>query len=84
MNYFGDIMNKILETIGKYDTVRGMNRNKKTITIQDVLDNKKIEYYPECCPEYMAIFEVFDNNTIIKTTIDMSRKPIKKVKYLHY
>lgn len=77
-------MTDVLEKIGKYDTVRGLYEDKDTITVSDVIANEKIEYFPECSPEYMATYEIFIPHVIRKTTIDMSRTPIKKVEYLYY
>ena len=64
--------NYVLETVNvKYDTVKGMDR-KRTITIQDVIDNQEVRYFPECCPEYMAIFKDAGDR-IIKIAIDLSK-----------
>lgn len=64
--------NYVLETVNmKYDTVKGMNKKSK-ITIQDVIDNHEVRYFPECCPEYMAIFKDAGDK-IIKIAIDLSK-----------
>lgn len=55
----------------KYDTIKGMDK-KSTITINDVIANDCVKFYPECCPEYMAIYRDMGNK-IMKIAIDMSK-----------
>ena len=62
----------VLEKVNvKYDTVKGMDR-KRTITIQDVIDNHEVQFFPECAPEYMATFRDVGGK-IMKIVIDMSK-----------
>lgn len=55
----------------KYDTVKGMDK-KRFITIQDVIDNQEVEFFPECCPEYMATFRDVGGK-IMKVAVDLSK-----------
>ena len=74
----------VLEKVDvKYDTVKGMDR-KRLITIQDVIDNQVVKYYPECSPEYMATFRDIGGK-IMKIAIDMSSyKNREKVTFYPY
>lgn len=77
--------NFVLETVNmKYDTVKGMDK-KRLITIQDVIDNHEVRYYPECCPEYFATFRDIGNGRIQKVAIDLSKfRNRETIEYYHY
>ena len=61
----------VLEKIDlKYDKVTGMDK-KRTITIDDVIANDCVRFYPECNPEYYVTFRDMGGK-IMKVEVDMS------------
>lgn len=77
-------VNHILEHFDKnYDKVSPMVENE-FITINDVVNHKKIEFYPESSPEYSVSWEQIAPNIIKEESVDMSRCNPKQIKYYFF